>query len=192
MTATPHPDLSPAEYLALDRASDLRYEYGSGLVLAMSGGTVRHSAMISELARLLGNALDQRPCLVTSNALRLEAVRDRAYFYPDIMVTCGALQYADGHTDRITNPTVIVEVLSDATERWDRIGKFIEYCRVQSLREYVLVSQHELVIERYTRREGDEWLYHVASGPEAVCQFESISVELPLAAISRKATLLTP
>jgi Uma2 family endonuclease len=189
MAASPQPKLSPAEYLALDRAADIRHEYVDGLMINMSGGTGRHSLLIGAVSRLLGNALVEGPCAVTVTELRLQVAQGAAYLFPDIMVTCGGFQYSEGPKDTVLNPTVIVEVLSDSTERWDRAGKFAKYRLVPTLREYVLVSQDEMCIEWYTRRDNGEWVYRDATGAGAVCHLESLSVDLVLDDVYRQIDL---
>lgn len=189
MAASPHTTLSPAEYLALDRASEKRHEYANGLMVAMSGGTGRHSLLIGEVSRLLGNALVDRSCGVSVTELRLQVAQGTAYLYPDIMVICGTFQYSDGPKDTVTNPTVIVEVLSGSTERWDRVGKFARYRQVDSLREYVLVAQDEMCIEWYSRRDDNEWVYHAATSPDEACRLASLDVSLSLSDVYRKIDL---
>lgn len=189
MAASPQPTLSPTEYLAIDRASDTRHEYADGLMVAMSGGTANHSFLIQAMGRELSIALRDRPCNVSVATLRLQIAAGRAYLYPDAMVICGSLHYAEGQRDMITNPTVIVEVLSDSTERWDRAGKFAKYRQVESLRECVLVSQDEISIEWFTRAEHGEWIYRVASGPESTCHLDSLNVTLSLSEIYSKIDL---
>ena len=183
MVASHQPKLSPSDYLAVDRAAEFRHEYVDGLLIEMSGGTANHSFLIQAMGRELAIALRGRPCNVSVATLRLQIVRGSSYLYPDAMVICGGLQYAEEHKDIIINPTVIVEVLSDSTERWDRAGKFAKYRLVPTLREYVLVSQDEMCIEWYTRRDGGEWIYRDATGPEAVCHLESLKIDLLLAEV---------
>jgi len=185
MAASPTPKLTPAEYLALDRASDVRYEYADGLAVAMSGGTGAHSFLILAAGRELSIALRARSCNVGVASLRLQVDDGAAYFYPDVMVLCGPIRYADDTRDTVLNPTVVVEVLSGSTERWDRTGKFAKYRAVPSIREYVLVSQNEMLIEWYTRRENGEWVYRTATGPDGVCRLESLEIDLSLAEIYR-------
>ena len=183
MAASPQPQLSPAEYFALDEASELPVEYADGVALAMSGGTLNHSFLIAASARELSNALRGKPCNVSVSTLRLQIPGGTAYLYPDAMVICGGAQLAQAAKDTITNPTVIVEVLSGSTERWDRIGKFARYRTIPSVREYVLVAQDEMLIEWYTRRENGEWVYHVATGPDEALHLESLAITIPLPAI---------
>ena len=183
MAAHPQPKLTPAEYFALDEASELPVEYADGVAIAMSGGTLNHSVLIMAAGRELSLALKGKPCVVVGNTLRLQTPGGKGYLYPDVMVICGGAQMAEDARNTVTNPTVIVEVLSGSTERWDRIGKFAKCRTVSSLRDYVLVAQDELLIEWYSRRGDGEWLYHVATGPEESLTLESLDVSIPLAAI---------
>jgi len=189
MAANPVPSLTPAEYLALDRASDVRHEYTGGQMYAMSGGTMHHAVLINEVGRALGNALEGRSCVVPVANLRLQIAGGSAYLYPDVMVICGAPQYVDGHRDMIRNPTVIVEVLSDSTERWDRTGKFAHYRRIPSLREYVLVSQNEPIVDWFTLRDNGEWVYRQAAGLDAQCQLDSLGISISLEQLYRRIEL---
>ena len=189
MAASPQPTLSPADYLAIDRASETRHEYADGLMVAMSGGTANHSFLIQAMGRELSLALRDRPCNVSVATLRLQIASGRSHLYPDAMVICGPLHFPEGQRDMITNPTVIVEVLSDSTERWDRVGKFARYRQVDSLREYVLVAQDEMSIEWYTRRDDGEWVYHAATGPDGALHLHSLDVTLALAEIYSKLDL---
>ena len=153
------------------------------------GGSGRHALLIASLARLLGNSLATRNCAVSVTELRLQVAGGAACLFPDLMVVCGGFQYSDGPKDTLTNPTVIVEVPSDSTERWDRVGKFAHCRQVESLREYVLVAQDELTIEWYTRRDDGEWAYRVATGPEGALHLHSLDVTLNLAEIYSKIDL---
>lgn len=173
----------------MDRAAEIRHEYVDGLMVAMSGGTANHSFLIQAIGRELATALRERPCNVSVATLRLQIASANSYLYPDAMVICGPLQFVGGQKDMITNPTVIVEVLSGSTERWDRVGKFARYRLVPALREYLLVSQDDQCIEWYTRREDGEWVYHAATGPDAVCHLASLDIDLPLADVYRKIDL---
>ena len=184
MPAREIPKMTPAEYLAADRAADHRSEYVDGEMFAMSGGSRVHAALISRVAHELESALEDSPCVVTVSDLRLQVAPEGAYLYPDVIVTCG---FADADpADIVSNPAVVVEVLSPSTERWDRVGKFAQYRRIASLREYVLVSQEEARIEWYTRRDDGAWVYGEVSGLDGVCRLEILGVSLSLGRIYRK------
>ena len=184
MSARQVPRISPEEYLVAERAADFRSEYVAGEVFAMSGGSRTHASLISRVGRELEDALEDGPCTVTVTELRLEVASGGAYLYPDLMVYCE--ENPDDPADMISNPALIVEVLSPSTELWNRAGKFAQYRRVESLREYLLVSQNEMRVEWYTRRADGEWVYREASGPDSVCRLEMLGVTLPLERIYRK------
>ena len=184
--------LTPAEYLAMERAAEFRSEYVNGEIFAMSGGLFAHAQLILNFGREMAEALDDRPCVVTASELRLQVTEVGAYLYPDLMVICDKPAYADGHRDMITNPSVVVEVLSESTERWDRGGKFVQYRQVASLREYVLVSQTEMRVEWFTRGSSGEWLYREAVGVDGVCRLQELGIDLKLERIYRKVEGLQP
>jgi len=176
--------LSPEEYLRIDRAADYRSEYVDGEMFAMSGGSNRHSFLITRLSKELQDAVEEAGCEVATATLRLQVDPKGPYFYPDLMVVCG--DHSSELTDIVTNPILIVEVLSPSTERWDRTGKFDHYKRLKSLQQYVLVSQDEMRVEWFTRRADGMWMYESASGEEGVCTLRSINATFPLARLYRR------
>ena len=109
--------------------------------------------------------------------------RTGLYTYPDFLIVCGEVETAEGDPDTITNPRVIVEVLSPSTERYDRGAKFRNYQQVPSLTEYVLVAQDEAVVERFTRQADGSWALVSFVGLEAVLELRSVAVRVPLADI---------
>ncbi|HLI83214.1 MAG TPA: Uma2 family endonuclease [Bryobacteraceae bacterium] len=181
MSAHPH-RLSPEEYLALDRAAEVRSEYYNGQMYAMSGGSLNHGVIINNTARALGNLLEDRPCLVVSNDLRVR-INPNLYTYPDIVVICGKPQFAGDRQDIILNPLVLFEVLSPSTERYDRGFKSAQYRTVTSLMEHVLVSQSEPRIEVYRRQPGGAWLFSEWTGLDATCRLDSLECDLPLSTV---------
>ncbi len=178
MSAHPH-RLTPGEYLAFDRAAEIRSEYYDGQMYAMSGGSLNHGIIISNIVRTVSDALGDRPCLVISNDLRVR-VHSRFYAYPDVVVICGEPKFAGDRQDIVLNPPLLFEVLSRSTERYDRVFKRAEYQTIPSLREYVLVSQFEPRIEVFRPQPGGDWLFSEWTGMEAVSCLESLGCELPL------------
>jgi Uma2 family endonuclease len=144
-----------AEYLARERASDTKHEYIAGEIVAMAGGTIEHGRLAARFAGLVYTALAGRPCDTFSSDVRVR-VPDGDAYYPDLTVVCGRLERDAEDSDAITNPTVIVEVLSPSTEARDRGPKFHRYRRLSSLREYVLVYQEEALVEVW-RLEDRRW-----------------------------------
>ena len=190
MSAAQVPRITPEAYLAAERDAEFRSEFIEGEVFAMSGGSRTHSSLISRVAHELEDALEEGPCIVTVADLRLRVGLGKAYLYPDVMVYCG--ESADDPEDMISNPSVVVEVLSPSTERWNRVGKFELYQQVESVREYLLVSQDEKRVEWFTRRADGEWVYRSASGADGMCALEMLGVTLSLARIYRKTKLANP
>src|SRR5262249_9165559 len=143
-----HPQwLTPEQYLEIERAAEFRSEYYNGRMYAMSGGSLRHARIILNLGGELRAALKGGPCSATVSDLRLRVAPDGLYTYPDIVVCCGEPQLADGYSDMILNPTLIVEVLSPSTEAYDRGFKSAQYREIESLQEYGFVSQSEARVE---------------------------------------------
>ena len=128
MSAHAHPRLTPEQYLEIERAAESKSDYYDGYMYAMSGGSLRHAVVSGSLIRALGNALMKRPCTVATSDLRLRVGSGRLYTYPDAIVFCGEAKLADDHNDILLNPTIIAEVLSPSTERYDRGIKFAHGC----------------------------------------------------------------
>jgi Uma2 family endonuclease len=153
MQRSPVEHMTYAEYVARERTGTTKHEYLRGDVTAMAGGTPEHAALAASFARLLGNALEGKPCRVFSADLRIRVSATDLTTYPDLSVVCGKLETDAVDTDAVTNPVILVEVLSDSSEAYDRGAKAAHYRRIASLREYVLVSQHEPVVEVHRRNE---------------------------------------
>jgi Uma2 family endonuclease len=188
MLAQSQPRLTPEEYLKLDRASEFRNEYYNGQMYAMSGGTHPHAIITSNVSRELGNALKKRPCIVTASDVRVRVAGSGLYTYPDVVVVCGEPKLLDGRRDTLLNPILILEVLSPSTEAYDRGFKFAQYRTVESLQEYVLVSQAEPRVELFRRQPSGDWLLSEAVGLEAVCRFASVECSVALADVYDKVT----
>jgi Uma2 family endonuclease len=179
MSARPQPRLSPEEYLALDRAAELRNEYYDGHMYAMSGGSYPHGKIIGNLCGALWRALEGKPCDVVPNDLRVR-ITPRSYTYPDIVVVCGPERFADDQKDTLLNPTLLMEVLSPSTELVDREFKSRHYQLIECLQEYALVSQTKPHIEIYRRQAGGDWLLSEVHGFGAACRFDNLGCEIPL------------
>lgn len=176
------PLISPAEYLALERSALDRSEFIDGAIVAMAGASRAHSLIAANLIGELRAALRQHPCEVHGSDLRVSVPGGALYTYPDVTVICGEPTFEDAAADTLTNPTVIVEVLSPSTEAYDRGEKFARYRRLASLRTYVLVSQDRLRVEWYER--GDSgWLLNEAAGADGVVELAAIRCKVNLAEV---------
>ena len=156
--------MSEQEYLAFERASAEKHEYANGEIFAMSGGTGEHSAISANIIREVGNALFGRGCRVHTSDMRINISPAGRYVYPDASIVCARPEYTDDSRDTLVNPLVIVEVLSDSSEAYDRGDKFAQYQTIASLAEYVLASQKKPRIEVFTRQTDGSWLLRV-NGP---------------------------
>ena len=172
--------LGEAEYLAFEETAPLRHEFMGGEVYAMSGGTLRHNRISGNTYISLSQALKGKPCQVFMNDVKLHVARDRAYYYPDVMVTCAEQASAANESQVVNDPVLVVEVLSPSTEGTDRREKLAAYRHLPSLQEYALISQDTQQIEVY-RRHGDiNWLY-ITFEPDDTVEFTSVGLSLPIA-----------
>ncbi len=165
--AEPAQRLTYAEYLELEAGSEQRYEFVDGVVYAMAGGTPEHARLTAAMIIRLGIALADRDCAVYTSDLKIHVEATQRSTYADVVVVCGPLERSELEPNAITNPTVIVEVLSPSTEASDRGEKWRHYQHLPSLREYVLVAQDEPYVEVF-RRSGDEWVLRSARAGDAL------------------------
>jgi len=172
--------LTPEEYLVAERAASERSEYFDGRVVAMAGGTRAHALIVTKLLRAIDTHLDGKSCTATANDLKVWIPKTKTYAYPDISVVCDPVEFHDEIQDVVTNPVLLVEVLSPSTERGDRQTKFRAYKTIPSFRQYVLVSQVEPAIEVYTRTPEDFWIHRESYGLESTVTLSSIDLTVPL------------
>ena len=184
--------LTVEEYLRIEREAPYKSEYYGGEMFSMAGGTARHSLLAANVGGLLHALLRGRRCTSYTSDLRIGIPSDDLYTYPDVSIFCEPMTFLPGTDDTATNPTVIIEVLSKATEAYDRGKKFAHYRQLPSLREYLLVSQDTPVIERFTRESDDRWVLTTARGLAAVLPLPVIEAELPLAEVYDKVDFNPP
>ena len=187
MSSLPDYYLSPEEYLSLERRAEFKSEYLDGVVYAMAGGSERHNLIAANLIITLGVQLRDRPCRVYPSDLKVRVPNSKKFFYPDVAVVCGETQFADEERDVILNPILVVEVLSDSTEAFDRGKRFSSYQQIDFLREYLLVSQGEFQVEHYLRQETG-WFYTKAAGLDAALALPALNCRLELSDIYNKVT----
>jgi Uma2 family endonuclease len=177
---------TPAEYLTLERTSAYRSEYFQGEIFAMAGGTPRHSLIQTNLTGELRQALKGNSCTTYNSNLRILVDQTGLYTYPDASIVCGPLEIAEGQPDVVLNPTVLFEVLSVSTEAYDRGQKFGNYRQIESLREYVLVSQKEILVERFQRNSDNSWTLTESRGIDSQMALTSVGITIPLMEIYDK------
>ena len=168
------------EYLAREREGEGRSEYHDGVLVAMAGASWEHNLVVSNLLRRLNDALEDTDCVAVANDMRVQVPERSRYFYPDVVIVCGAPEFEDARADTLLNPALIIEVLSDTTERLDRRLKADCYRTLPTLQTYVLVAQDEPRIETFTRQPDGKWGYDVAQGLETTLSLPAIERALHL------------
>jgi Uma2 family endonuclease len=184
--AVPIPKLTAAEYLALERKAEYKSEYFGGEMFAMAGGTGPHANLAANLIGTLYARLAGKGCHTYTSDMKVRTGASGLHTYPDVSVVCGSPKFADDRCDVLVNPKLIIEVLSESTEAKDRGFKFQQYKRIESLHEYVLVSQTEALVERFWRDETGAWTHYAETrGLEATVTLRSLDVTIPLAEMYR-------
>ncbi len=168
------------EYLALEVESETRSEYRNGAILPMTGGTPIHNQITGNLIFLLKAALRRQPYSIFVTDQRLWIPDHNIYTYPDVMVIPRPIALQPGRKDTVINPILIVEVLSDSTENYDRGDKFAAYRTIKTLQEYLLIDQSQHHVEQYARQNANQWLFTEYDGEEARVALASIPVEIAL------------
>ena len=176
--------LTPEEYITLERkaipdAETVRSEYVNGEIIAMSGASFAHNLITTNISAQLHARLRSSRCVVFANEMRVSIPSVKSYFYPDVGVVCGEPRFEDDVFDTLLNPIVIVEVLSPSTEAYDRGDKFAHYRQLQSLQEYILVSQDKVRVDHYVRHAA-QWILTDFQEPDQQLPLTSIQCELPL------------
>ncbi|MCB9763708.1 MAG: Uma2 family endonuclease [Alphaproteobacteria bacterium] len=174
--------LSYEEYLALERRTGVKHEFLDGAVVAMSGGSGTHATLIRNAITQVVLGLGAGPCQFFTSDRRIRVEDTGLATYPDVSVFCEPLRTHPEDPQAAVNPTLLIEVLSPSTEGWDRGDKFKHYSRIPELRDYVLVSQHEVLIERFSRNPDGTWTLR-RLGPGAVLKAADCALEIDVDAL---------
>jgi Uma2 family endonuclease len=180
---------TPEQYLALERAAAFKSEYIDGVIYPMSGVSRLHNLIAGNLYRVVSTWLLDRPGEVYVSEMRVHVGPAGLYTYPDVAALPGEAQLEDTEFDTLLNPSFIAEVLSPSTEAYDRGEKFERYKRLESLREYVLLAQDRVHVERHSRR-GEQWELAEFSGLDDVLRLDSIDCDVPIRQIYAKTPLV--
>ena len=179
------PVVSSEEYLRFERDSETRHEFLDGIVYAMAGETPDHSRICFNLITITGSQIRDKPCEGFSPNMKVRAGLGGLYAYPDLMIVCGEAIFHDEHGDVLLNPTVIFEVLSPSTEKYDRGEKFLRYQQIESLQDYVMVSQDNSRVEHHHRQPDGTWNATEVNGLDAVLVLSSIDCRISLDEVYR-------
>jgi Uma2 family endonuclease len=178
--------LSPEEYLVIERKTEAKSEYFAGEIFLMAGASERHNLIVANFVGEFRLQLKKRPCKVYPSDMRVKIEKTTLYTYPDVVVLCAEPEFEDDHKDTLLNPTLIVEVLSDSTEAYDRGKKFEHYRTLNSLSDYLLVAQDNPKVEYYVRQANGKWLFSEYTDIQDTIELISVQCLLPLVEIYDK------
>ena len=180
MSLQPKPSLTAQDYLAWERQQETRHEFFDGEIFAMTGASREHNLVCVNIFASLHTQLRGKPCEVYNNDMRVKVSETGMYTYPDIVAACAQPQFEDAEVDTLLNPVLIIEVLSDSTEQYDRGAKFRHYRTLPSLQDYLLVAQTECRVEHYVREAGSRWLLTEYGDLNDMIELASVGCRLDL------------
>ena len=178
-------DYTFEEYLVLEEQAEYKSEYIAGQTVAMAGASANHNRISKSCSFAIDQSIEGRSCESFIGDLKVWVKKRNRGFYPDVLVVCGDLEFYKERRDTITNPKVIIEVLSSSTERIDRSDKFHAYWTLDSFAEYVLIDQYRVHVEYFRRENQKLWELQVFTKLEDILTLKSIGVEISLADIYR-------
>ncbi|WP_276504672.1 Uma2 family endonuclease [Terrimonas pollutisoli] len=150
--------ISPEQYLEMERASETKHEYYNGEIFTMAGASISHNEISFNINRLVAPSAHDKGCKLFGNDFRIYIPERSLFTYPDFSIVCGKADTSKLYSDNLTNPTVIIEILSKSTKDYDRGTKFFLYRSIKSLKEYILIDSRSVSVEIYTRQENNSWL----------------------------------
>lgn len=183
-----HTDFTPEDYLAIERNSPVKHEYLQGQLVAMAGSSKAHVIIVGNLSALLVNHLRGTGCLPYATDMKVRLPELNIFYYSDIAVTCDERDRTSSE-DFILHPKLIIEVLSDSTEAFDRGGKFADYKTVPELEEYVLIHQRQVLVERFERKSNNLWVPQIFRDGDTI-EFKSIGFLCAIATLYESTNLL--
>ena len=183
MVADPTTIYDAQQYVALENEAEFKSELFNGQVYAMAGASPTHALITANFIGIVQQHLRGKPCRTFSSDLRVWVNETGAFVYPDVTVACPPLQFAPDDPNSLTNPVVVIEVLSPSTEANDRGAKWGHYQHLPSLRDYVLVAQDQMRIEHYERMDDGTWRYSVAEDANGSVSLPSLECRLELAEV---------
>ncbi|MEO1515946.1 MAG: Uma2 family endonuclease [Bacteroidota bacterium] len=175
------------EYLALDEASEKKYEYHAGRLVAMTGGTFNHSLLGANIIIAIDKAIrdSERDCLITNSEARIYIEKINNFIYPDASVVCGTPEFFDENQYSLVNPLIIIEVLSKSTAHYDRGAKFRKYRAIPSFKEYIVIDQDQPIIDSFFRDDPTYWRMMTTIGLDQSLHLQSIDCYIPMREIYR-------
>ncbi|MBF0226845.1 MAG: Uma2 family endonuclease [Desulfobacterales bacterium] len=178
MLAAPLKEITEEEYLDIERESQIKHEYHEGEIFSMAGASETHNLIVTNIVRELGNQLRKKDCYIYANDMKLQIKDTSKFVYPDVIVVCGERKFFDDSRDVLLEANLIIEVLSDSTEAYDRGKKFSSYRQIKSFKEYLLISQHEKQIEKFLKHDNGYWKFSEIIDSQEDIILESIDCKL--------------
>lgn len=175
--------ISPKEYLEMERASDEKHEYFDGHVYNMSGASLKHAKVATNLTGNLFTYLLDKECSVLGENIRVTSPSNDSYMYPDVLIVCGKEELEDDQFDTLLNPSVVFEILSPSTRSIDKGRKMMYYKEIPSLKEYFMVDTDTQLVHCVRRQPSGDWRLETVTGEMSDLFIETIQFNLPLAAI---------
>ncbi|BAY93154.1 MULTISPECIES: Uma2 family endonuclease [unclassified Tolypothrix] len=174
---------TPEEYLQLEKTSEFKNEYWDGEIVPMAGGTTNHNEIALNFCTNFKFTTRGKNYKIYMGDVKLSIPRYRIYTYPDIMVIQGEPIYEGNGTTTVTNPLLIVEVLSKSTENHDRTNKFRFYRSIPTLKEYIMIDQYEYLVEQFTKNADSQWVLTEYESEDAVLSLQKIDFQIPFSEI---------
>jgi Uma2 family endonuclease len=178
-----------AEYLAFERGHPEKHEFIDGRIVQQAGGSRNHALISANIVSNLHQQLRGRTCTVYGSDMRVSIPQAQRYVYPDVSVVCGDARFEDAYEDSLGNPTLIIEILSPSTERYDRGKKFQAYQKIESFQEYLLIAQDTIMVEHFMRQSNTLWTFDVVTDSSATLTLTSIQCTLRVEDIYEKLAL---
>ena len=177
---------SVAEYLKLEEKAEFKSEFVDGEILAMAGASANHNKISLNFCRLFPLSIGKQEYEVFMSDMRLWMFDYKRYTYPDVMVVEGQPIFTDEKQTGITNPCLIVEILSNSTGEYDRTNKFKLYLSIASFREYILINQNSYGVDQYTKQNDGRWIITEYLGEDALLKLESINFQISLSDLYKR------
>jgi len=171
---------TPEEYLALEETAEQKSEYRDGKIVPMTGGTTNHNQISLNISLALSTIFRRQDYRIYMADVRLWIPEKRIYTYPDVMVIAGRPEYYSNRRDTVTNPQVLIEVLSESTRAYDRSEKFQAYSTIASFQEYILVDQTKISIEQFSKTGIKQWAFRLYDEEDEAIELTSVPVQIPL------------
>lgn len=180
MAAPALKQISPEEYLEIERAAENKHEYFRGEIIAMAGASLTHNRIVANIIRKVGNLLDGGNCEILPSDLRVSISSAETFTYPDATIVCDKPELLNGTFDTVTNPSVIFEIVSPSTEGFDRGRKFFFYMQIPSLKEYILINSTNTYVQAARRQADGSWKFEDIRDMDASLSINTIGQTVPL------------